>query len=677
MKKRLIYSLSLLFLLFTLGSMATIYYIYRTTSNLKTVIKLHRGEIIRQNLVISAKTVQTDLYTTHTAFGKNVDEIVSNMEDLDRSVHTCLGCHHTPEMTRRLQDMNHLLEDYKEALSYLITTSADPARIQRLRTAAIQIGSEFMNKAQDMATVADKRLNEKTVNAINQISRSRMILFATLGVSFLIALSIAVTLTREMTEPIGELVSAARKIKSGELGYSTRYRWKDEFGELAGAFNEMSASLKASNEKVMQHLRSLSNLYSITLSFHSNTSVEDICRDVCSGAADLIRSGQSCIILQDAEKGLFRLLLPAQGIPVRYADMVSIESQAMERLYLQSRRKTLIMNGNLEGSPTREIDEKLGAKNLMFSWIRRKGTLIGALRLANKKEGDFTDDDGKLLAILANNFSVALENAELYADLKKRMAELHSTREQLIQAVKLAAIGELASNIAHEINNPLTSILGYSELIKEETDLDSIMHDIMIIEKESLRARDIVSRLLEFSRKKPLKIKTVDINALLDSTIDLASLSINDTSIEVVRNYTVLPLIQADEDQLKQVFLNLINNAVFAMGNEGTLTVVTYEDCDYAVIEVKDSGHGIPEDVLPRIFEPFFTTKDEKGTGLGLPISLKIVQSHGGALEAFSEEDKGSTFRIRLPKSPKVVSVRALGLHEQAIESGPGQEQNG
>ena len=660
MRKRLIYSLFLLFALFTLGSMLTIYYIYHTTSNLKTVIKLHRVEIIRQNLVISAKTVQTDLYTTGTPFGKDVDDVVSNMEDLDRSVHTCLGCHHTPEMTRRLQDMNQLLEDYKQALSYLITTSANPEKVERLRTAAIQIGSEFMNKAQDMATVADKRLNEKTVKAINQINLSRMILLATLGLSFLIALGIAVTLTREMTEPIGELVEAARKIKAGELGYSTRYHWKDEFGELAGAFNEMSASLKASNERVMHHLRSLSNLYSLTLSFHSNMSVEDICKDVCSGVAGLIRCGQIGIILRDGDNGPFRLVSGC-GMPFDSADMVSIEPGKMEKLYMQSRRKALILNEDLEGSPTRELDEKSGVNDLMFSWIRRKGMLIGALRLANKKDGEFTEDDGKLLAILANNFSVALENAELYGDLKKRMDELQSTREQLIQAVKLAAIGELASNIAHEINNPLTSILGYSELIKEEGDLESIMHDVAIIEKESLRARDIVSRLLEFSRKKPLNITTVNINSLLDSAIDLASINLKDTSIDITKRYGPIPSIRADEDQLKQVFLNLLNNAVFAMGKEGELTAATYEDRDFAAIEIKDSGHGIPEDVLPRIFEPFFTTKDEKGTGLGLPISLKIVQSHGGTLDVSSEEGKGSTFRIRLPKSPRI----ALGLPEQ------------
>jgi signal transduction histidine kinase len=245
--------------------------------------------------------------------------------------------------------------------------------------------------------------------------------------------------------------------------------------------------------------------------------------------------------------------------------------------------------------------------------------------------------------------SVALENAKLYDDLKRQMEELQNAQEQLVQAAKLIAIGELASNVAHEINNPLTSVLGYAELIKEETDVRRIMSDIEIIEKESLRAREIVHQLLEFSRKRSLQIKEVDVNAVLDEVIELTMLQIKDTSITVKKDYGRLPLIEGDENQLKQVFINVINNAIFAMDSSGVMEIGTLARLGNVYIKISDTGQGIPKELQGRIFEPFFSTKKEKGTGIGLSVSYKIIQSHKGHIDVESEPGKGSTFTVVLP----------------------------
>ena len=155
--------------------------------------------------------------------------------------------------------------------------------------------------------------------------------------------------------------------------------------------------------------------------------------------------------------------------------------------------------------PFGEID-KTWMQKLNAYLDQAKGELLGAIRVANKKSGDFSEEDSRILGILANNVSVALENAKLYENLKADDGAQGNTGRACAGG-KLAAIGELASNIAHEINNPLTSILGYSELIKEETDINNIMRDIEVIEKESLRARDIVHQLLEFGGKGRLKLR--------------------------------------------------------------------------------------------------------------------------------------------------------------------------
>ena len=244
------------------------------------------------------------------------------------------------------------------------------------------------------------------------------------------------------------------------------------------------------------------------------------------------------------------------------------------------------------------------------------------------------------------------------------MKELKETQEQLVQAAKLAAIGELASNVAHEINNPLTSILGYAELIREEKNLESIMQDIEIIMSESIRARDIVHQLLEFARKRPLDMKEISVNSVVKDVLSLVNVKFKDAKIKLHESYSEVPFIRGDQNQLKQVFLNILNNAIDSISDGGgVITIRTARQLDNAVVQITDNGHGIQEDVLPRIFEPFFTTKREKGTGLGLPISYKIVQSHQGKIEVNSRPGEGTVFSVFLPLTTE--------YHEQLSPSMP------
>jgi signal transduction histidine kinase len=179
--------------------------------------------------------------------------------------------------------------------------------------------------------------------------------------------------------------------------------------------------------------------------------------------------------------------------------------------------------------------------------------------------------------------------------------------------------------------------------------MEKILRDVEVIEKESLRARDIVHQLLQFSRKQPLLMKTVDMNKLLVSVIELVGVQIKDSRMKVEKDFSGIPLIEGDENQLKQVFLNIISNAIYSMHNAGTLGVRTRLSGETVLVEVSDTGSGIPREIMDRIFEPFFTTKNEKGTGLGLSISFKIVQGHGGNIEVESQPGKGSRFTVRLP----------------------------
>ncbi len=230
-------------------------------------------------------------------------------------------------------------------------------------------------------------------------------------------------------------------------------------------------------------------------------------------------------------------------------------------------------------------------------------------------------------------------------------------QQQLIQSEKLSAIGELISGIAHELNNPLTGVMGYSQLLQLRKDLDDRAKDNLLkINSLALRCQKIVQNLLSFARKQKPERTLSDINDILEKTVELRSYELQVNNIEINRDLDRnLPKTIADAHQLQQVFLNVLTNAEQAMleaHGKGHLTIRTHTDNRNAriVVEIGDDGPGIPETYLTRIFDPFFTTKEVgKGTGLGLSLSYGMIKEHGGNIYARSRLENGSTFYIELP----------------------------
>ena len=230
-------------------------------------------------------------------------------------------------------------------------------------------------------------------------------------------------------------------------------------------------------------------------------------------------------------------------------------------------------------------------------------------------------------------------------------------QQQLIQSEKLSAIGELISGIAHELNNPLTGVMGYSQLLQLRKDLDDRAKDNLFkINNLALRCQKIVQNLLSFARKQKPERTLSDINEILEKTVELRSYELQVNNIEITRDLDRdLPKTIADAHQLQQVFLNVLTNAEQAMleaHGKGHLIIRTRADApkERIIIEFVDDGPGIPESHLTRIFDPFFTTKEVgKGTGLGLSLSYGMIKEHGGNIYARSRLDQGATFVIELP----------------------------
>jgi signal transduction histidine kinase len=292
-------------------------------------------------------------------------------------------------------------------------------------------------------------------------------------------------------------------------------------------------------------------------------------------------------------------------------------------------------------------------KSMLIQPIHWKDELIGGFSVLWLKEAHrFTPDELRLAEGIALQGALAVENSRLYEGVKQQMAELKQTQAQLVQSTKLAAIGELAANIAHEINNPLTTVLGFASFIAERLPAeDPMREELGLIQEEASRARDIVRDLLQFSRQRDFMPEPADVNMVLEQVVAMIRRQGAFGAVTVTEAYAEdLPMVEMDVPRIKQVFLNIINNAVYAMKDGGKLTVRTTAAPELVRIAFEDSGPGIAPDVLSRIFDPFFTTKPEvSGTGLGLSVSLGIVQSHGGSIEVDSKVSAGSTFTVTLP----------------------------
>jgi signal transduction histidine kinase len=225
-------------------------------------------------------------------------------------------------------------------------------------------------------------------------------------------------------------------------------------------------------------------------------------------------------------------------------------------------------------------------------------------------------------------------------------------QDQLIQSEKLAGVGVLASGVAHEINNPLSGVIGMAEVAMEEENLPEIKGYLKDILNCGVRISEIVKGLRTYSRiAKSGEQGLVDINAVLEESLKMVRLATKTTSIEVVKNFQSVDKIEANAGEVQQIFTNLITNAFQAMnGKGGALTLSTRSLKDTIEIKVSDNGMGIPQKYINKIFDPFFTTKKiGEGTGLGLNIVYRIVTKYEGTIDVESKEGIGTTFTIKFP----------------------------
>jgi len=312
----------------------------------------------------------------------------------------------------------------------------------------------------------------------------------------------------------------------------------------------------------------------------------------------------------------------------------------------------------------------LSCPQAAFIPLLSKKRVLGVM-VVESTGGDRAIDEGRLksLTIFGNLAAIALENSELYQSLEDKVKtlelvnrELQEAQAKIMHMDRLSSMGAIAAGVAHEIKNPLNSLVINLDLLRSEvsdTTLEEVKRLVEIAEQESVRLNETVTEFLSYAKAPRLCLVNAHPHKVLDQVLELVEYQGENMGIRIIKEYgdgVVESLL--DEKRMKQAFLNVIINAMQAMPTGGTLTVKTGhydkdDDCGHLYFEFKDTGHGIPPDSLERLFDPFYTTKEE-GTGIGLPIVDSILRSHGGSVNIESQTGKGTSVTLCIPNREAV-----------------------
>jgi signal transduction histidine kinase len=444
----------------------------------------------------------------------------------------------------------------------------------------------------------------------------------------------------------------------------------NEIGEIAQAFGRMLAELRASTERLEDLVFKLGALNDMVEMAAKIPKVEDLLSHVLERTMRAVSASIGSIMILDQEKQTLRI---AVGRGMRDQPGTAVEIKVGEGIagrVAQLGEPVLVEDIDTDPRFARPNDPKYGSGSFICMPLRVSDRVVGVVNLAKKEIRPgapvaFTPTDLQFLNALATYTAYAVDNARLFeqAQLAARKLQdvvedqklrLTVAQQQMIQAAKLSAMGELVAGVAHELNNPLTVLVGASQLLERNAPA-SLQRQVKLIRDAVDVARNVVHGLLAFGRRMPMERTPTDLGELLDSVIALSAADLRFHNVQVQKIVEAqLPPVWVDGNQIRQVILNIINNAKQAMAEradgERKLTISMHRTPpDRVRIRLEDTGPGIPADILPTIFDPFVTTKGNNGTGLGLSISYGIIGEHEGFIGAESPPGSGAVFTIELP----------------------------
>ncbi len=441
--------------------------------------------------------------------------------------------------------------------------------------------------------------------------------------------------------------------------------------ESTFACNEMQdldAEISAEMASSSRRKRELELVYEVTRAINSSLNLDEVIEFIYQGISRILPTDNFYIAFYNEESEEVRFAVELEHRE-RKAPRCRPAKAGLTEYVLKSKRPLLIPN-RFEARCAQLGIRYAGRPSLcwMGAPMVFREQSVGVIAIQSYEDENIFDSEHlEVLENLAGQAASAIENARLFQKLKNSYLDLQATQQRLLQSEKLAAVGQLISGIAHELNNPLTGVVGWTQYLLSQNLAPEMRGHLTTVNDQAQRAARIVQNLLIFSRQHKPERSGVSINSVVENTLALRNYELVVNNIEVHRRLSSdLPSIYADPHQLQQVLLNLIINAEQAMlgaRKSGNLYLKTEASTDGVLISVSDDGPGMTPDLLKKVFDPFFTTKPiGQGTGLGLSISYGIVEEHGGRIWATSEPGRGATFYISLPLQTSGMTERPISL---------------
>jgi len=448
--------------------------------------------------------------------------------------------------------------------------------------------------------------------------------------------------------PLRQMIKTIEEIAHGDLTQRTPVKYEDELGNLAMSFNQMVDKL----EQAQSELKDIN----INLEYKVKDRTKELQYEInirIRAEKELRKSEKRYrTLFEGVPVGLYRTTLEGKILDANptlvqmlgYPDQKSLFEVNAKNIYVDPKAR-------------KQLKAIMDRNGVAYNLERRMRRYDGAIIWSQDTARVVLDDEGQMLYYEGSlqDITERKRSEKELLEAKKRaeqaLIKLKEYQSAMIQKERLAALGEISAGIAHEINNPLSIVSGYVQMLLTDNNVDNgIKERAKIIEEQRGRASGIAEKLLQFSKEVKPEIKKVDVNQIVENILILLKHQFKLFNILVVKKLDLkLDSIHVDPSQMQHVFHNIISNAVYAMPKGGTLTVSTGVKDGYVEVRFGDTGCGIPKKNQSRLFDPFFTTK-EVGTGLGLSIAFGIVEAHKGQIVVESSVNKGATFLLKLPK---------------------------
>jgi two-component system, NtrC family, sensor histidine kinase AtoS len=601
-KKKIIIALSAVYLLFLFGGGYLIRLIDTNTSSFDEIIMFHNVEIMRESLLLNIRQVEADLYSQGTMHAESAESVENHVNDLTNAINVCFTCHHQEAVQQRLRDLQNQIEQYSRAANRGLSLKTKQAVLRTEIEKAHIIGDSLISKVNTMIAVTTKKLADRTANALKDAHRMRIILIMVIAAGPVLIAIVSLMVIKGVSKPVQALLDATRKLKSGNLDHRIE-GLRDEFGELAIGFNAMAGSLKDQLRKIEES----ETRYRL-----------------------LFESAGDAIFILDGESEHIGAIVTANQAAVSMHGFNREELLAMNIRDLDAPDAAAMVPGRF-----RRIFNGEWIK-MQINHVRKDGTVFPV------------DVSAGLLEYGGHRYILAID---------RDITERKKAEETLQRTEQLRCAGELATGLAHEIKNPLAGIKATIEILSGVSYLpDEDRGVLKLVIGEIKRIEVLIRDLLNFAKPSRPHFQDTDVNEVLSVVANLVLQNPTRSAdasraIEVEKHLDAgLPTITADTMQLKQVFMNLIMNAVDAMAEGGTLGMKTWYDAlaKEVMVEISNTGKEIEASVMEKIFQPFFTTKP-KGTGMGLAISKRLIENHSGSILIIRNINGGATFRISLP----------------------------